>query len=114
MSGNTGSRYSYATGPDENHLVLADLPPADTKRWVACRKAAVVAAVQGGLLSLDEACWRYSLTVEEYASWQTAMKQFGPDGLRATRMQDRKTRTRDERLMVTPADIRNGESFARL
>jgi len=35
-------------------------------RWVIRRKAQVVAAVRGGLLSLEEACSRYMLTVEEF------------------------------------------------
>ena len=37
---------------------LATLPPPGTKRWVIRRKAEVVAAVRGGLLSLEEACSR--------------------------------------------------------
>jgi len=49
-------------GPGGRHLTLADLPPADTKRWVVRRKAEVVAALRGGLLSLEEACSRYALS----------------------------------------------------
>ena len=49
---------------------LDSLPPVDTTRWVVRRKAEVVAAVNGGLLSVDEACARYSLTLEEFAGWQ--------------------------------------------
>ena len=64
-------------------LTLADLPPPETKRWVSRRKAAVVAAVRCGLLSLDEACERYALSVEEFLAWQHAMDRFGVAGLRA-------------------------------
>jgi hypothetical protein len=32
-----------------------------------------VAAVNGGLLTLDEALARYGLTLEEFASWQRAV-----------------------------------------
>ena len=78
---------SLVAGPDGYPLTLADLPPPDTKRWVIRRKAQVVAAVQGGLLSLDEACERYALTMEEFLGWRTAISRFGLPGLRATRLQ---------------------------
>src|SRR6267378_6841482 len=65
------ARVRYVIGPDGSPLTVADLPPKDTKRWVIRRKAEVVAAVRGGLLSLEEACERYTLTVDEFLSWQT-------------------------------------------
>ena len=68
-------------------MTLSDLPPANTKRWVIRRKAEVVAAVRGGLLSLEEACSRYTLTVEEFLSWQYSIDQHGLAGLRTTRIQ---------------------------
>jgi len=74
-------------GPAGYPLGPADLPPPDTKRWVISRKAAVVAAVRGGLISLDEACERYALTLEEFLGWQDAIARFGLPGLRATRVQ---------------------------
>jgi len=77
-------------GPDGRVLTLADLPKPDTTRWVTRRKAEVVAAVQGGLISLEEACERYSLSVEEFLSWQHGIARHGLDGLRATQVQDRK------------------------
>ena len=80
-------RVSYVIGPDGSPLTLADLPPPSTRRWVIRRKAEVVAAVRGGLLSLDEACRRYTLTVEEFLAWQHAIDRFGLAGLRATRVQ---------------------------
>jgi hypothetical protein len=67
-------------------LTLADLPAPDTKRWVIRRKAEVIAAVRSGLLSLEEACNRYMLTVDELLSWQDAVDQHGMVGLRATRI----------------------------
>jgi hypothetical protein len=48
----------------------------------------VVAAVRGGLLSLEEACERYTLTVDEFLSWQRSIDRHGLPGLRATRIQD--------------------------
>lgn len=69
-------------------IPTVDLPPPDTKRWVPRRKAQVVAAVRSGALSLDEACGRYALTVEEFLSWQRAIDRFGLAGLRATHAQE--------------------------
>jgi len=74
-------------GPTGKPLTLADLPAANTQRWVIRRKAEVVAAVQGGLLTLEDACRRYSLSVEEFLSWQQAINQNGLAGLRTTRIQ---------------------------
>ena len=76
-------RVSYVIGPDGSPLTMSDLPAPGTKRWVIRRKAEVVAAVRGGLLSLDEACRRYTLTVEEFLCWQRAIDRFGLAGLRA-------------------------------
>ena len=80
-------RVRYVIGPDGSPLTINDLPPATTRRWVIRRKAEVVAAVRGGLLSLDEACARYTLTVEEYLSWQASIEENGLAGLRTTRIQ---------------------------
>jgi hypothetical protein len=67
---------------------LDDLPPPGIKRWVIRRKAEVVAAVRAGILSLDEACDRYKLSVEEFLSWQRSIDRHGLRGLRTTRIQD--------------------------
>jgi len=77
----------FVIGPTGSPLTLADLPPANTQRWVIRRKAEVVAAVRGGLLSLDDACERYKLTSEEFGAWQAAIDQYGLAGLRTTRIQ---------------------------
>jgi hypothetical protein len=87
MGDDRKGRVSYVIGPDGSPLTLADLPPPGTKRWVIRRKAEVVAAVRGGLLSLDDACRRYTLTVEEFLAWQRAIDRHGLAGLRATRVQ---------------------------
>jgi len=81
------SRAKYVIGPDGSPLTIADLPPTTTRRWVIRRKAEVVAAVRGGLLSLEEACQRYTLTTEEFLSWQHSIDQHGLAGLRTTRIQ---------------------------
>ena len=77
----------YVIGPTGAPLTLRDLPPGDTERWVIRRKAEVVAAVRGGLLSLDDACERYRLTNEEFIGWQQSIDQHGLAGLRTTRIQ---------------------------
>lgn len=75
-----------AFGLDDPPCSIADLPPPNTKRWVVRRKAAVVYAVEHGILSLDEACRRYSISVEEYRSWRTMLERHGLRGLRVTRL----------------------------
>ncbi len=80
-------RVKYVIGPDGSPLTIADLPPPGTHRWVIRRKAEVVAAVRGGLLSLEDACQRYTLTTEEFLSWQLSIDQHGLAGLRTTRIQ---------------------------
>lgn len=81
-------RVKYVIGPDGSPLTIADLPAPSTRRWVIRRKAEVVAAVRGGLLTLEEACERYTLTVEEFLSWQMSIDRHGLAGLRTTRIQD--------------------------
>ncbi len=64
------------------------LPPPGTRRWVIRRKAAVVQAVRSGTMSLEEACARYDLSVEEFLSWQRLIDRHGLRGLRTTRLQE--------------------------
>lgn len=67
-------------------LSVAELPaPGDAIRWVARRKAEVVVAVNGGLLTADDACRHYKLTPEELTSWDNAYRRQGMRGLRTTR-----------------------------
>ena len=70
------ARARFVLGPDGSPLTVADLPPQNTKRWVIRRKAEVVLAVRGGLLTLDEACDRYSLTNEEFLAWPDLLVQL--------------------------------------
>jgi len=85
---------THVTGPDGSPLTIADLPTPGTKRWVMRRKAEVVAAVRGGLLSLEEACSRYTLSVDEFLSWQRSIEQHGVPGLRSTRTQQYRQKDR--------------------
>ncbi len=79
---------AHVIGPLGEPLTMRDLPPTDTKRWVIRRKAEVVAAVVGGLLTTDEACERYSICLEEFVSWQRAIERSGMPALRVTHLQD--------------------------
>lgn len=80
-------RPDQVIGPLGEPLRISDLPPPSTKRWVVRRKAEVVAAVNGGLLTVDDVLERYTLTLEEFASWQRAVDRSGMQGLRVTRIQ---------------------------
>lgn len=81
-------RDRHLPGPNHRTAALESLPPANTRRWVPRRKAEVLAGIDSGLLTLDEACQRYSLTMEELATWQRLFQHGGIKGLRATRMQE--------------------------
>ena len=65
---------------------LNGLPPAGTRRWVARRKAAVVAAVRQGVITREEACRRYELSEEKLSSWQQSFEAHGVNGLRVTHL----------------------------
>ncbi len=75
-------------GPTGEPMTRDDLPPPNTKRWVIRRKAEVVAGVRAGLISLEEACLRYNLSVDEFLSWQRLLEEHGIVGLRATRTKE--------------------------
>lgn len=45
-----------------------------------------MAAIRGGLLSLEDACARYGLSEEEVTSWQRLVETHGMLGLRTTRV----------------------------
>jgi hypothetical protein len=87
MMENQKFRPASVIGPLGEPLTLDTLPPANTRRWVVRRKAEVVSAVKGGLLSADEACERYGLSLEEFAAWERAVDRVGMAGLRVTRVQ---------------------------
>jgi hypothetical protein len=76
---------SHVIGPDGDVLTALNLPPAKLKRWVARRKAEVVIAVRGGLLSLTQACERYGISQEEFLGWERQYESSGLEGLRALR-----------------------------
>lgn len=75
------------TLPDGSRLTRSDLPPRTTTRWVARRKACVVAAVEHGLITAQEACEMYDLSSDELESWIAAVRTHGPQALRVTALQ---------------------------
>ena len=75
------------TLPDGTIMTRADLPEPGTRRWVASRKAAVVRAVDHGLISAKEAKETYSLSDEELDAWRNAVVQHGEVALKATAVQ---------------------------
>ena len=79
-------------GPNGDVLTEADLPPRNTARWVPRRKAEIIAAVNGGLLSLTDACQRYQISHEEFRDWVRAYEQGGLLGLHARRRRGRAIR----------------------
>ena len=87
MIENQDIRPAQVIGPLGEPLTIDDLPSPKTKRWVVRRKAEVVAAVRGGLLSLEDALARYRLTAEEFLAWQKSIDRHGLAGLRTTRLQ---------------------------
>ena len=87
MDSQSPSKGQAVIGPAGQPLTIDDLPPPETKRWVIRRKAEVVAGVRNGLISLEEACNRYKLSVDEFLSWQRLIDEHGVRGLRTTRLQ---------------------------
>ena len=77
-------------GEVERHIntIPDHLPPPDTKRWTARRKASVVAAVQSGMITVEEVSRRYGLSVDEFLSWHNAMQRHGLQGLRTTKLRN--------------------------
>lgn len=92
------SRPLSVIGPMGRIMRREDLPPPDTTRWVASRKAQVVAAVDSGMLTIEQVLRRYNLTLEEFSGWQRAMDRAGVSGLRIAAVQrDRAERRRHHR-----------------
>lgn len=73
--------------PDGSVMTRADLPPVETRRWVASRKALVVRAVRHGLISEPDALSRYGLSQEEFQLWCRAVDHFGEKALKVTAIQ---------------------------
>ena len=89
MNKTTWPKAKYVVRYDGSLLTPGDLPSPNVKRWVIGRKADVVDAVRGGLISLEDACVRYSLSLEEFSVWQTAVDRRRPQVLSTRPVQER-------------------------
>jgi len=87
----------WVIGPMGERLTLEALPSPNTRRWVIRRKAEVVCAVKGGLLTREEAVRRYNISEAEFETWRHAVERHGLLGLRSTRSQH--YRDREKRFM---------------
>jgi hypothetical protein len=67
----------FVVGPDGYPLTVEDLPATPPRRWMIRRKAQVVAAVAGGLLTIEQACDRFMLTREEFLTWKASVARYG-------------------------------------
>ena len=75
------------TGPLGEPMTRADLPPPNTTRWVMRRKAQIVSAVHGGLITEKEVHKIYGISADELVAWQLLVEKCGMLGLRATKTQ---------------------------
>ncbi|KND50372.1 MAG: hypothetical protein AB202_01810 [Parcubacteria bacterium C7867-007] len=89
---NTGRKGPVARDLHGLPITVDDLPSPDTRRWVPNRKAIVVNAVRGGLISLEEVLIRYNMTEREFRIWEQGLEDAGAEGLKTTKFQKRKRR----------------------
>lgn len=82
---------SDALSAGSRSLSIHDLPPPETTRWVPRRKAEVVSGVRNGVITLEQACKRYHLSVDEFRSWERLLERHGVKGLRTTRIKNYRT-----------------------
>ena len=84
MSKQAEKNVAVSTG--NRHCAEVTLPPSDTVRWVASRKTMVLAAIDAGSLSMEEARLMYRLSIEEIASWSRLIGLHGTDGLKSSKL----------------------------
>jgi hypothetical protein len=74
---------------DDLDLLLRPMPelPALNERWTPARKAALIQAVRGGWVPIEEVVRVYHLSVDEFLAWERDVDRYGVPGLRSTRYQ---------------------------
>ena len=74
---------------DWSDPLLGHLPqlPSPGQRWTVRRKAAVIEAVRGSWMPIEEACRIYNISVDEFLAWERDLDRNGVPGLRSTRYQ---------------------------
>jgi len=65
---------------------LRTLPPL-SGRWCPAHKERVVIALRRGEMTEAQACERFDLSTEEFASWSRRFATHGRRGLAVTRLQ---------------------------
>jgi len=80
-------RPKYALGPT-GQITVDSLPPANTSRWTARRKAEVIAAIHGKLITREWALKTYRWTEAELKYWEMSLAKFGLDGLKVTKVHE--------------------------
>ena len=78
-------------------LDLVPALPRPTQRWTVRRKAAVIQAVRGDWVPIEEACELYNISVDEFLAWERDVDRHGIPGLRATRFQIYRDTDKDRR-----------------
>lgn len=74
-------------------LTRENLPPPTTTRWVIGRKAMLVNAVVAGIIQREEVLEIYSISDEEFSSWESKMQRSGGrHNLRVTRYDPQRER----------------------
>jgi len=81
-------RNNAAPDADESDL-LNEVPqlPSPGQRWTPRCKAAVIEAVRGNWIPVEEACRLYGISVDEFLAWERDLDRNGVPGLRSTRYQ---------------------------
>ena len=73
-----------------NVITPNDLPSPTTVRWTFNKKAIVVCAVRGGLVTLEHVLDRFHMTEKEFSIWEEGLKNDGSQGLKVTHFQRRR------------------------
>jgi hypothetical protein len=85
-NGNLNSEARPAPSNDDE-LARAPELPVPGQRWTVRRKAAVVEAVRGRWVPVEEVAQLYDLSADEIVAWERDLDRFGVPGLRSTRLQ---------------------------
>jgi hypothetical protein len=64
---------------DDWRDILDQVPelPSPGQRWTTRRKAALIQAVRGGWVPIEEACRQYKLSVDEFLAWERDIDRYG-------------------------------------
>ena len=74
-----------------------EFPSPDTRGWAIRRKAIGTYAVEKKIISLEDACQRYGISLEEFESWRRLIEQHVIGGLQVTRLAQYRNEPNDNR-----------------